>query len=565
MPVQRKPAKKVAAKKAASKKGPASKAASSKRSASKTNPPDNTKAGAPETTDWSRRVAKLGKRGAGPVDSIRVRMYRAGTGDCFFLQYRSKGDVTMNMLIDCGCIQGGRADMIPWLEDLWQETSGTIDVLVVTHQHADHINGFQFCREEFDRFRFQRVWFAWTEDEEDAFANELREHHSAINLALQEAGQRFQQLTQNNYFETQFQGVYNGRYLAKSKRRFMQAFEDINSLNLPVSTETKGNVPSMVQLFRNFNVIKNDTLVEFFSPGDLVKNLPGAEGIRFFILGPPRDTELLSETEGGEENFEKREEKSTRDFAFSLALTGSKTDPERLPFEHLYEWVVTPPQASRNVTGLAAATGKTPSSLKEEYQKKPWQQIDHDWLLSAGSMALRYEGSINNTSLAMAIQFEESERVLLFPGDAEWGNWKSWHEGLTWRIRSGGSTKTVNAEYLLNNTVFYKIGHHFSQNGSATRLGVEMMIHEDMAAMAPLNFTKIHTGWLNTMPNDLLGATLLAKAKGKLFFSGDCQKIFENIKTDRVHIKKAYETEMVALNRVFDGKCFIDYVVEGSA
>lgn len=468
----------------------------------------------------------------------------------------------MHMLIDCGCILGGREDFEPWIQDMWLETGGTIELLVVTHQHADHINGFQICSDLFDKFTFQKVWFAWTEDEEDAYANELREHHSVVKMALNATAERLTQLINSNYFEEQYAGVYNKHALAARKQSFIKAFNNLNSLNLSGPMPVSGRVPSMVQLFKDFKVIKDETEVEFLSPGDLLKNIPGAEGLRFFVLGPPRDSSLLSETEGGEGNYQKREERSNRDFAFSLALIGSKTDIGRLPFEHHYEWVL---KGEKNATNLRTVNNsKEPPVLQGEYERKPWQKIDNDWLMSAGGMALRFEGSINNTSLALAIQFENSERVLLFPGDAEWGNWKSWHEGLTWRIQAGGKTKTVNAEYLLNNTVFYKIGHHCSQNGSATQRGVDMMIHEDLAAMVPLNFTKINKVWLNTMPNDLLGAELLEKTKGKLFFSGDCQQIFSNIKTDRVRVKKAYESEMLKRNKAFDGKIFIAYTVDGS-
>ena len=163
----------------------------------------------------------------------------------------------------------------------------------------------------------------------------------------------------------------------------------------------------------------------------------------------------------------------------------------------------------------------------------------------------------------MAIQFEDSERVLLFPGDAEFGNWQSWHLNMEWPVKINGQFINKNAEYLLNKTVFYKVGHHLSQNGTAKGKGIEMMTSGDLTAMATLDFKKINGTWLNTMPNDLLGAELIRKTKGKLYFIGDRTKILSNIKTDRVAVKTTDEKILNDLNKKFDGKNFIECEITG--
>jgi hypothetical protein len=56
-----------------------------------------------------------------------------------------------------------------------------------------------------------------------------------------------------------------------------------------------------------------------------------------------------------------------------------------------------------------------------------WRKIDYNWLHSAGSLALRLNSLTNNRSLALAIEFIDSGRVMLFPGDAEYGSCSSWH------------------------------------------------------------------------------------------------------------------------------------------
>jgi hypothetical protein len=486
----------------------------------------------------------------GKVDAVNVRMYRGGTGDCFLLQCKKAGKVTFNIMIDCGCINGGRADFEPWIKDIKDETDQQIDLLIVTHEHADHINGFQKCADLWNDFDFKRVWFAWTENEEDPLANDLRENHSKLKMALASATANLTGLLQNKYYQQLFSEEINSALMARSKETFITSLDQVNGLNINAQPAARGKIPSMVELFHDtYNVIKEGTEVECHDPGVLVHDLPGAEGLRFYILGPPRSAAQMSVTERAGENYEKREEKSTTDFAFAAAATGDTiTRVEFRPFETTYE-----------------VAGKAPEA-QARYKEgdNQWRNIDNDWLFTAGSLALRFERSINNTSLALAIQFEDSERVMLFPGDAEFGNWESWRDATNkWTVKVQGENKTVNATYLLNNAVFYKIGHHCSQNGSASRLGIEMMTHEDLAAMATLNFDKINSGWLNTMPNDLVGAALISKSKGKLFFNGDCATILPNIKTDRVTVKKANEKIVTDLNAAFDGKIFIDYEVEG--
>ena len=73
----------------------------------------------------------------------------------------------------------------------------------------------------------------------------------------------------------------------------------------------------------------------------------------------------------------------------------------------------------------------------------------------------------------------------------------------------------VTTESLLNNTVFYKVAHHVSHNGTAQRLGLEMMNHPDLVAMAPLNYDVIAPGWKNTMPNRAIMKLLLERTRGR--------------------------------------------------
>ncbi len=484
----------------------------------------------------------------GRISKIVVRMYRAGTGDFFVLQFKKGNTQSFTMMIDCGCINGSKEGFKPLVEDLVIYTRGVVDLLVVTHEHADHINGFQKSADIFNRINFKKVWFAWTEDDQDPIANDYRANHSEMALALNTAVAKLNGLADTNYYETLFAAEAVGDSMLAGRLHFISSLTALNALNANTAPAPGTPKPTMVQLLRDYKVIKPTTIIEFLEPGDVKANLPGAKGIGFFVLGPPRSRVYLNRTEKNGENFEKREEKSVLDMALIEALNASDTVGANmyLPFDATYE---------------AIAEANTCSRRYE--QGGDWRKIDYDWLYNAGSLALRYERSINNTSLALAIRFDASEKVLLFPGDAEFGNWESWHDALEWPVNIAGEIVTKKAEYFLNKTVFYKVGHHLSQNGTAKRLGVEMMTSEVLAAMATLDFKKIQTGWLNTMPNDLLGAELIRKTQGKLFFVGDRAQIVPNIKTSRVSIRTDDEDNLNKLNKPFDGKFFIDYTVNG--
>ena len=72
-------------------------------------------------------------------------------------------------------------------------------------------------------------------------------------------------------------------------------------------------------------------------------------------------------------------------------------------------------------------------------------------------------------------------------------------------------------EDLLNRTVFYKVGHHLSYNGTALEKGINMMEDPDLVAMATLDRKRISEKWKTTMPNKYLVDDLIKRCKGKVF------------------------------------------------
>ena len=83
-----------------------------------------------------------------PASGVTVRMYRQGLGDCFLLAFpTSSPGQACYVLIDCGVIPGTenpQTIMTDVAKDIEEATGGDIHLLVITHEHWDHVSGF--CR-----------------------------------------------------------------------------------------------------------------------------------------------------------------------------------------------------------------------------------------------------------------------------------------------------------------------------------------------------------------------------------------------------------------------------------
>ena len=104
-----------------------------------------------------------------PKTRVTVRMYRNLLGDCFLVRIAAKEAVS-HILIDCGILQnveGDKALMQAVAADVAKTVKNRLDLLVVTHEHHDHISGFAHARDVFfdPAFKIDNLWMAWTENE----------------------------------------------------------------------------------------------------------------------------------------------------------------------------------------------------------------------------------------------------------------------------------------------------------------------------------------------------------------------------------------------------------------
>src|SRR6185369_8689850 len=94
------------------------------------------------------------------------------------------------MLIDCGVIVGtpdAKSKMQGVAEDIARATGNHIHLLVVTHEHWDHLSGFIDAQSIFDGITIDRVWLAWTEDPADPLGKQLRTERRRAEDALRMA------------------------------------------------------------------------------------------------------------------------------------------------------------------------------------------------------------------------------------------------------------------------------------------------------------------------------------------------------------------------------------------
>jgi hypothetical protein len=453
----------------------------------------------------AKKAAKKAVNGNRKVTGASVRMYRLGTGDCFVIKFLSGRTETFKMMIDCGAASGSKERFEKHVNDLVEHVANRVDVLVVTHEHKDHVYGFEQCSEIFtdqNQIEIGQKWMAWAEDEDDDDAKDLKRDHGAKKKALAAASALLADAVEDEEIQNRFKEQHNGRQALAAYENFSTAVQGFRDLHMAAAGgEDIGPLEGM-------RVVKEDITAKiepprYCRPGDVIEDIPGLEGIRIYVLGPPSDFKSIKAETSSEEGESYSHNKDlARSVAFAAAAIEAQAGDSSgiRPFDPIYE------------TKLEGEHSYNSGTAQ-------WRRIDHDWLMSSGLLALRLNSGINNLSLALAIEFVESGRVMLFPGDAEYGSWASWHK-INWERDGIGKDADGNPKHLtedlLNRTVFYKVAHHCSHNGTAKHLGLKMMTHKDLVAMATLDYSVISPGWKSTMPNREILDDLLAQSKGRL-------------------------------------------------
>lgn len=449
---------------------------------------------------------------ASSVTRIVIRMYRIGTGDCFALKFfkGASRKASFHMLIDCGSCKGDAEHFQPYLDDLAEWVGHRLDLLVVTHEHLDHVNGFAKGRTLFEQFEIAHAWMAWTEDPDDPDAAVVKQTLGVFKQGVSLALDRMEEWRRDPSHHLPDDERDEAVALDGTRQRFVDGVRELLSFHtsgLDAPLGAAGNS----ELSRSMAILR-DTLIprtgqdapDYLHPGTLAPRLSGTEGIRMFVLGPPKSVDALKVEVVKDDVYQRKLALgAASSFHAALDALGSPGGAVDRPFGDAFVME----------TDDAAAT--TAAAFRG---RNAWRDVSFDWLQAAGDMALRLHTHTNNTSVALAIEFVGSGKVLLFPGDAEIGHWRSWHaDGMSWRVQDGDTTRTVTARDLLARTVFYKVGHHSSHNGTARVSGLDLMTSDDLHAMITLDMARIGAGWEKTMPSPGLIRELIARTKGRLF------------------------------------------------
>jgi len=207
------------------------------------------------------------------------------------------------------------------------------------------------------------------------------------------------------------------------------------------------------------------------------------------VLGPPRDDAKLRQldpSKGEQREVYLARGEDVETVSGLAAIHGDRAGHERLedqPFARLY-WRPYKTLQGRNVELKREKLVSHPIVKLYEATRPPSARIDGEWLGSIESLALKIDGDVNNTSLALALEVTET-RVLLFPADAQVGNWLSWKDQ-TYPVDDTKDGPRLTIDTLLARTVFYKVGHHASHNATLRERGLELMTDPDLCAMIPV-------------------------------------------------------------------------------
>jgi hypothetical protein len=421
---------------------------------------------------------------------VRIRMYRQGLGDCFVLTFPRQSK-PFHMLVDCGALNSqhyNSADMVRIVSEIRTFTKDRLDVVAATHEHFDHTSGFVQAQGEFDEIDVANVWVAWTENPESEAAKLLKKEFKKGKEAVEAALTRI--------------AAPPGTPLARYKDAIGALLEFSGGLGAAA-----GNAAAAWQY-----ILRKAPNV-YCDPKRPPLELNGVEGVRVYILGPPEDPAYVRRKLSKKETYDEGHPSFAPFAGFVAAAAGAAGDDSQasertLPFGKRYR--ITPD------------TAKQEKFFQERYgfedDDSAWRRIDDDWLSLTGELALHLDSYTNNTCLALAIELGDAGPVLLFPGDAQVGNWLSWQD-LKWTVKGAdGEKRDVTATDLLSRTVLYKVGHHGSHNATMRGKGLELMESPDLVAMIPVHRpTARDQDW--EFPYPPLWKRLKEKARGRVLLA----------------------------------------------
>lgn len=352
-------------------------------------------------------------------NTIRVRMYRVGFGDCFLLSLPIANaavgaETHKHMLIDCGVHSQGNLERIDdAVKNIAEITNKKLAVVIATHSHQDHISGFS---QEFSKFEIGEVWLPWCENLQDPTAIKLQNKHNALTERLRD----------------HFAAEGKTSKADRSRRSAIAAIQNLTQ-----------NATALNLLRTGFGV---NAEVRYLAAGGSLKSPAGIQGLTVNVLGPPQDQKFLAAMDPpANQRY--------------LRLSGGQTKPlnELRPLAD--KW--------RKTHDELRSENRLSNGDVDEANDETRRFRDSLASPSLDSLAFALDQAKNNTSLVTLLTYRGQQ--MLFPGDAQWGNWKFWLE-------------QPGAEMILSGVTFFKVAHHGSHNATP-KDALEGMTKGKFAAM----------------------------------------------------------------------------------
>jgi hypothetical protein len=367
---------------------------------------------------------------------MTLHAYQVGFGDCFLLAFHYKSARDRHVLIDFGSTGLPKAAPKNQLrliaQDIASVCGGTLDAVVLSHRHRDHMSGFETTANHkgpgdiIRGLKPKLVIQPWTEDpkaKKDAIAPTAGRKSNALRIASLEA----QRVAVRNV-------LTEAQMLAAARR----GDRDRRALQSVVNEGMEGILnASAVKNLQTMAPPNKHRYVFHGSPAGLSSILPGVNAT---VLGPP----TLKQSD-------------------AIRRQRSKDDVEFWMFQELDTrfWGT----QARNVRFLTASTGRKggsgPFPKAKAVQGVPSYAR---WFVPRIRTARANEllgivrildKEMNNTSVILL--FEIGSARLLFPGDAQIENWDLTLKDRALMKRLAGVT-------------FYKVGHHGSRNATPKTL-----------------------------------------------------------------------------------------------
>jgi beta-lactamase superfamily II metal-dependent hydrolase len=292
--------------------------------------------------------------------SIRIRSYNVGFGDCFLVSFREAAR-TWQMLIDFGNAPTNSSAVFEGIAaDIYAETAGHIDVVVMTHEHLDHMSGFYSQRKVFNKITVGQVWMSLP-SEPDYYKN----YPKAQPLKkLREAA-------------AGFAAHCEGRRLTLAPGFYTMLLNNLSNID-------------RISYVRN--LAGNPKKVLYLRRGNSVRGKPFPKSFNFSMLAPEKDVSV----------YYGKGSKSLAMQRRGLLYAGADVDAGDR------KWLF------KNVP---RCKGAVPPNLSAA----DWRRLRDSIQTGAVDSVRAIDRAQNNTSLVFLVEF--AGRRLLFPGDAELESW----------------------------------------------------------------------------------------------------------------------------------------------